>query len=103
MQADPKKIKGMVNWPKPENMKLKGFLGSTKYYRKFVKGYGSIAKPLTSLLKKGGFHWSEEAEKAFQRLKMAMCSIPILVLPDFDKPFIIESDACYVGIRAELM
>ncbi|XP_027155252.1 uncharacterized protein LOC113755447 [Coffea eugenioides] len=104
VQADPKKIECMENWPNPTNIKqLRGFLGLTDYYRRFVKGYGAIARPLTDLLKKDNFHWSEDLEQAFQKLKRAMCSTPVLAVPDFTQPFIIETDACYTGIGAVLM
>jgi hypothetical protein len=83
----------------PKNPKaLRGFLGLTGYYRKFVQGYGGITAPLAALLRKGSFGWNEKAEKAFQKLKEVMTNLLILGLPDFSKSFIIVCDASGEGI-----
>lgn len=98
VHADPKKIEAMVNWPTITNLKqLRGFLGLTGYYRRFVRGYVAIAAPLTELLKKDAFCWSQATESAFQALKHAMSDAPVLHLPNFELPFIIETDASNVG------
>jgi hypothetical protein len=104
VRVDPKNIEAMQDWPHPKTLKiLHGFLGLTGYYRKFVKNYGKITAPLTALLKKNSFTWTPVATQAFQTLKMAMCTTPILTLLDFTKNFVLECDASGKGICDVLM
>jgi hypothetical protein len=65
--VDPEKIQCILAWPRPKNVKgVRGFLGLTGYYRKFIKDYGKLAKPLTELTKKEGFKWGEQDQLAFE-------------------------------------
>jgi hypothetical protein len=104
VRVDPKKNEAMQDWPHPKTLKiLHGFLGLTWYYCKFVKNYGKIATPLTALLKKNSFTWTPADAQDFQTLKMAMCTTPVLALPDFTKTLVLECVASGKGIGAILM
>ena len=90
---DVDKVQAVRTWPQPQSVRaLRGFLGLAGYYRRFIKDYGILAAPLTHLLKKEQFHWSEAAEHSFTDLKEALSSAPVLHLPNFSKPFLVEQD-----------
>lgn len=78
-------------------------MGIAGYYRRFIKNFGIISKPLTNLLRKGEiFTWTQDHQDSFNTLKQALRSAPVLALPDFTKQFVIETDASDKGIGAVL-
>lgn len=104
VSTDQSKIEAIRTWSVPTTLKeLRGFLSLSGYYRKFIKRYAIISQPLTALLKKGTlFVWTEAAEIAFQTLKTALMTAPVLALPDYTVQFVVETDACDSGIGAVL-
>jgi hypothetical protein len=103
--TEPSKITAVTQWPTPANLKqLRGFLGLTGYYRKFIKNYGLISRPLTELLKKAvPFIWTSITDAAFQQLKHALSFAPVLAIPNFSNTFVVETDASDAGFGAVLM
>lgn len=77
-------------------------MGLSGYYRKFIQNYVALARPLTDLLKKDSFLWTEAAQQAFNTLKHVMISTLVLVLHNFSKPFVLEIDASEITIGAVL-
>ena len=104
VEVDLEKIRSIKQWPVPTNVReVRGFLGLTGYYRRFVPHYGSMAAPLTQLLLKlGAFKWTKEVEEAFTKLQNAMMTLPVLASPDYSIPFEVETDAFGYGIGAVL-
>ena len=104
VQTDPKKIRAMVEYPTPVDLKeLRSFVGLASYYRRFVPGFANVARPLHALTKKDTeFIWGKDCEEAFQKLKTLLSSAPILQFPNFNAPFILETDASGTGLGAVL-
>ncbi|CAM4590109.1 unnamed protein product [Lepidochelys kempii] len=101
------KVAAIQKWPLPKSKKqVQSFLGLASYYRRFVPQYSQIAAPLTDLMKKkqpNAVQWTEECQKAFNQLKATLMSDPVLRAPDFDKPFLVTTDASERGVGAVLM
>ena len=93
-----------MEWPIPRCVKhVKQFVGLTSYYRKFIKNYANIAAPLHKLTERGKkFSWTKECQTAFENLKGALVSSPILQYPDFNDPFILVYFDYYVDYFVEM-
>jgi len=98
------KVKAIRDWPRPKAVKeIQQFLGLANFYRRFIKNFSSIVQPLTNLTKKNiEFVWSDTQENAFINLKNAFCSAPVLIIPDPNKAFVVETDASNFAIGAVL-
>ena len=99
------KVEAVASFPVPCNKKeLMRFLGMTGYYRKFCKNFSSVAAPLTDLLKKEKkYLWDDRCEKAFTKIKTLLLTAPVLVTPDYQKPFKMHVDASDYGAGAVLL
>jgi RNase H-like domain found in reverse transcriptase len=104
IQPDDDKIVKVKDFPKPTTIRqLRGFLGLASYYRKFIKNFSSIARPLNSLLEKDTpFEWMDDHQQAFETLKRHLIMAPILRYPNFSQPFYLHTDASGTGIGAVL-
>ena len=105
LKVDPAMVATVAEWPVPSDaQQVRQFLGLTNYFRKFIMGYAALAAPLQALTQKHRlFQWTPECQASFERLKQALCSAPVLKLPDITRPFTVISDASLHGTGAVLM
>ena len=106
IKTDPEKTTTVREFPTPTSVKeVRAFLGLASYYRRFVKDFADLSKPLTDLTKtKQGkaFRWTEDAEKAFVEIKKKLVEAPCLTCLDQDAPLVIHTDASNYGLGAVL-
>lgn len=104
ISIDPEKTAALSEYPQPTTLKsLRRFLGMTGYYRRLMQGYSEIAAPLTDMLRHSAkFEWDESRRKAFEALRKAMTTAPVVATPDFDKEFVLQTDASDVAAGAAL-
>lgn len=104
IRVDPEKTFAIREYPNPRNEKeLRRFLGMSNYYRKFIKNYATIAAPLYYLTRKGvNWKWEELEKEAFESLKKVLTSTDVLANPDFERPYLLHTDASELGMGAVL-
>ena len=104
IQASPGKVRAIIEWPRPKSVHdVRSFLGLASYYRRFVRGFSEMARPLTQMTKhRVEWDWSEAQHRAFNRLKLALTTAPVLKLPDFDRQFVVTTDASDAAVGAIL-
>jgi len=104
IECDPDKVASIATWPMPSNIaEVHTFSGLASYYRTFVCNFAAIARPLHNLTKRGAvFKWTPECEHAFQQLKQALTSAPILVAPCDEGQYILDTDASDTALGAVL-
>ena len=110
IETDPKKVEAVKNWTIPKTVTdVRSFLGFTNYYRRFIRGYAKVAKPLNTLVsgnnaycKKAPIKWTDECQVTFDKLKELCTSTPILAYANYKKPFQLQTDASDFGLGAVL-
>jgi ribonuclease HI len=105
ISVDPSKVKDVLSWNTPQNiLDIRSFLGLAGYYRRFIKGFSKISKPMTELLAKGKiFEWTARREASFQELKKRLTIAPVLMMLDVESLFSIYCDASTQGLGYVLM
>jgi len=105
VMVDPAKIEAVVEWKSPKNVsEIRSFLGLAGYYRRFVKDFSKLARPMTQLLKKEAkYIWTDECENAFLELKKRLTTAPVLTLPDEGADYDVYCDASKHGLGCVLM
>ena len=104
IRTDPKKVQAVQEFPTPSNVtQLRSFIGLTSYYRRFIRNYTRVAGPLHALTGKNRtFVWDDACQSAFEELKRLLTTAPVLAFPQFNHPFILETDASIEGLGAVL-
>lgn len=107
IQTDPGRVKRALNFPVPKNVKqVESWMGLANYYKKFIEDYGNIVEPILALTRKENkankFEWTGDCQRAFERIKEALVTPPILTHPDMTQPFILYTDASGVALGAVL-
>ena len=108
--TDPAKIEAILKWPRPKTVTdVRSFTGFTNYYRKFIKGYAKVARPLHELTsgenakrKNRPVEWDDRCQESFEALKKLCSECPVLAYADYSKPFVLHTDASTIGLGAVL-
>ena len=94
VEMDPIKVEGVSKWPVPKKKKdVQSFLGFTNFYRRFIKDYAKIARPLHNLTGKKDWEWGTSQQESFEKLKQALTSAPVLRMPTDEGKYHIEVDS----------
>jgi len=94
IEIEKEKVDRVLSWPEPRNVKdVRKFLGLANYYRRFIKDFAQVARPMNVLTRKDvKWQWGVEQQKAFDELKRVFTTKPVLVVPDLDKEFRVEAN-----------
>jgi len=104
LRTDPEKVKAVTQWPTPTTVRqIRQFIGLASWYRRFIRDFSATAAPLTKLTRKNcKWSWGPEEDAAFKHLKRALTTAPILACPDFERKFVLQTDASTSGLGAVL-
>jgi len=103
IQVDESKVEAIRSWSQPKTITdVRSFHGLVSFYRRFIPHFSSVMTPVTDCMKDKKFSWTEEAGKAFEKIKTLLTTTLILVLPNFQLLFELHTDASKVGIGGVL-